>query len=120
MLYGDMNIEAHFKGVNKHQSFLEDVLLIWVATNDTNETRIVGWYRDAKVYRVQQFQKSFTNQDFDLCYNIVADSKNCYLLPEGERTFPIQRAAKADKGNIGIVYNLFCRWIIVFIKKRCE
>lgn len=99
MLYGNMRLEAHFQGVRKTDDYVDDVLVIWVATNESNETRIVGWYKNATVYRVQQFQQSITNGEFDLYYNILADAKDCYLLPQSERTFEIQRAAHSGKGT---------------------
>lgn len=99
MLNGNLNLELHFKEAKKHQDFLKDVLVIWVATNDTNETRIVGWYKNATVYRDEQYVQAFTNPDFDLCYRIEALARDCYLLPEQQRTFPIQRAAQTGKGT---------------------
>ena len=99
MLKGDMNLKLHYKEAKKHDAYIEDVLVVWVATNDKNETRIVGWYKNATVYSVQKYQEAFTNESFDLCYNMVADAKNCYLIPEEERTFPIQRAAQTGTGT---------------------
>ena len=99
MLHGNMNLELHFKETKKHQDFLQDVLVVWVATNDTNETRIVGWYKNATIYREEQYVEAFTNPEFDLCYRIEALAKDCYLLPEQQRTFPIQRAAQTGKGT---------------------
>lgn len=119
MLYGDMNLEVHFKGVKRNQDILKDVLVVWVATNDINETRIVGWYKNATVYRQQQYQQAFTNENFDLSYNFVAEAKNCYLLPESERTFPIQRAAQTGRGtglgrsNIWYAESSFAQTILI-------
>jgi tetratricopeptide (TPR) repeat protein len=99
MLNGNLNLELHFKQAKKNQDFLKDVLVVWVSTNDTNETRIVGWYKNATVYREGQYVQAFTNSDFDLFYRIEALAKDCYLLPEQQRTFPIQRAAQTGKGT---------------------
>jgi tetratricopeptide (TPR) repeat protein len=98
-LNGDMNLESHFKEAKKNQAFFTDVLVIWVATNDTNETRIVGWYKNATVYREEQCVQVFTNEDANLYYRVEALSSDCYLLPEGQRNFPIQRAAQKGKGT---------------------
>lgn len=70
-----------------------------MATNDTNETRIVGWYKNATVYRQEQNIKSFIDEERDLFYRIEALAKDCYLLPEEQRTFPIQRVAQTGKGT---------------------
>jgi tetratricopeptide (TPR) repeat protein len=99
MTNGDMALELHFKEAKKHQEFFKDVLVIWVATNDNNETRIVGWYENATVYRQEQFVEAFTNENFNLYYRIEALRDDCYLLPEEQRTFPIQRAAQTGKGT---------------------
>jgi tetratricopeptide (TPR) repeat protein len=99
MLNGDMALELHFKEAKKHSAFLKDVLVIWVATNDANETRIVGWYKNATVYREQQSLHAFTHENFDLFYSIEALAKDSHLLPEEARSFPIQRAAQAGTGT---------------------
>lgn len=99
MLNGNMNLEVHFKYAKKHQNSLENVLVIWVATNDTNETRIVGWYKNATVYIYEQSREAFTNPNFNLLHRIEALRDDCYLLPEKQRLFPIQRAAKTGKGT---------------------
>jgi tetratricopeptide (TPR) repeat protein len=90
MLYGDMNLESYFKEDKKNDDFLKDILVVWVATDDRNETRIVGWYKNATIYRKEQFVESFTNEEFNLYYSIYALAKDCYLLPEEQRIFPIQ------------------------------
>lgn len=97
-LNGDMALEKHYEGVTSNQPYVEDVLVIWVATNKDNETRIVGWYKNATVYRKEQYEIAFTNPSHDLFYRIKAKAKDCYLLPEEERTFPIPRASISGTG----------------------
>ncbi|MCF6466037.1 hypothetical protein [Clostridium sp. Cult2] len=98
MLYGNMALEKHFEGVASNQSSVEDVLVIWVATNENSETRIVGWYKNATVFREEQYGRAFTNHHHDLYYRIKASAKDCYLLPEEQRTFPIERASAVGTG----------------------
>lgn len=48
--------ELHIEKINgcellKNEEFAEDVLVVWCATTDLNETSIVGWYKNATVYR---------------------------------------------------------------------
>ena len=38
----------------KKEGSVDGVLVIWCATTDLNETSIVGWYKDATVYRTYQ------------------------------------------------------------------
>lgn len=118
-LYGNMNLELHFKDAKKNYESLKDVLVIWVATNDTKETRIVGWYKNATIYREEQLKQSFTHEEHNLYYSIEALSKDCYLLPEKQRTFPIQRATQSGKGtglgrsNVWYADSSFGRTVII-------
>ena len=98
MLYGNMALEKHFEGVASNQSSVDDVLVIWVSTNENSETRIVGWYKNATVYREDQYERAFTNNNHDLYYRIKAPAKSCYLLPEKQRNFPIERASAVGTG----------------------
>jgi len=61
-LNGDMALEKHYEGVTSNQPYVEDVLVIWVATNKDNETRIVGWYKNATVYRKEQYEIALQTQ----------------------------------------------------------
>lgn len=69
---------------NKDCESVDNVLVIFCAPNPERkgkgETNIIGWYKNATVYRDEQY-----NEDFDLYYNIRADLKNCVLLTESER-----------------------------------
>lgn len=98
MTYGNMALENHFKGVNKNNEYVDGVLVVWVATSEKNETRIVGWYKNAMVYRSFQYQSLYSDPNENLRYNILADAKDCFLLPVGERIFPIERAAQVGAG----------------------
>lgn len=69
---------------------VENILVIWCATTDRNETSVVGWYNNANVYRkyqkmeldVQTINKiGIDNQK----YNVMAYAKNVVLLPRDTR-----------------------------------
>ena len=96
---GNLALEKHFENCSANSAFAQNVLVIWVATNEINETRIIGWYKDATVYRQVQYLLSFINPYNNSPYTIVADSENCFLLPESKSDFPIQRAARTGKGT---------------------
>lgn len=74
------NIECAPK--DKHCESVDEVLVIFCSPNPEREgkqeTNVIGWYMNAKVYRRYQ-------DNFDWSYNICAESKNCVLLPESER-----------------------------------
>lgn len=99
MKNGNFALEKHFENCTANSAFVQNVLIIWVATNEINETSIVGWYKDATVYREEQYMLPFTDPYNWSTYSIVADSKNCFLLPESKRDFPIQRASITGKGT---------------------
>lgn len=96
---GNLNLDKHFKDISSQETQVDDFTIIWCATNDTGGTRIVGWYENATVYREMQYIPSFTDEDSSLNFNFQANAVDCYLLPEEQRTFKIERAATAGKGN---------------------
>lgn len=100
---GDLVLPAHvaqsFDLEDDQDEMIEDVLVVWCSFKDKNTARIVGWYKNAILFRQEQYQPSFTNPDYDLDYYFQADSKDCVLLPENQRTFKMERAAKAGKGK---------------------
>ena len=100
---GDLVLPEHvaqnFNLEDDQDDMIEGVLVVWCSFKDKNSARIVGWYKNAVLYREEQYQPSFTNPDYELDYFFEADSKDCFLLPENQRNFKIERAAKAGKGR---------------------
>ena len=80
----------------KNHEFADDVLVIWCATTDLNETSIVGWYNHATVYR----DYCCTTVDgYEQYYNIFANKKDCVLLPYTDRhMYKWQAPASKRKG----------------------
>ena len=77
---------------------IDDVTVIWVATNDTGR-HIVGWYEHADMYRYyQEFYDSVNGEDRYWGYNFVASEKDVHLIPEELRNFRIPSASKAGAG----------------------
>jgi len=93
------HLAGNFTATSDKDSAAGGVLVVWCAFKDKNTARIVGWYKNALFYREEQYQPSFTNPEYELDYFFEARSGDCYLLPEGQRTFKIERAAKAGKGK---------------------
>ena len=83
----------------KDALYVDEVLVVWTAYNEKlGKTVIVGWYKDARVYRNYRFQDidreryaATTNQN-GRPYNIVADAANVTLLEPTERRFQVPRA----------------------------
>ena len=73
---------------------LDGVLIVFVAKHPTRGQVIVGWYRNATVYREWQ-QRPRVKGEF--LYRCVARVADCVLLPEPKRT----RRIPTGKGAIG-------------------
>lgn len=82
----------------KNKNVIEGVTVIWVAT-DGISCKIVGWYKNAKMYRYTQETEAPIRDYNYLVYNFEADSKDCYLIPENQRDFVVPRASKNGKGR---------------------
>lgn len=98
MSYGQTHIER-LEGVDQRDEETDDVLVVWTAKKDASSSPvIVGWYKHATVYRHTQYTRSY-DIGLNLDYDIIAESKNCYLLPEENRRFTIPRAPVAGPGK---------------------
>jgi len=100
---GDLMIPDHlakdFEMEQAQQETASGVLVVWCAFKDKNTARIVGWYKNAVLWRKEQYRPSFTNPEYELDYFFEADAKDCCLLPGNQRTYKIERASKAGKGR---------------------
>ncbi len=85
---GQIHIEK-IEGVSAADDRAENVLVVWCAKKEGNDNRtvVVGWYKNATVYRYYQ-EAIFGEGDdeFHQLYNVVAEAENCVLLPVGERS----------------------------------
>ncbi len=76
--------------VPEDEPFLNKVLVVWTATNPKGGRYIVGWYKNATVFRERQIADTEVREEFDFYF--TAKTKNCVLLPLAERTFAVPRA----------------------------
>ena len=77
---------------------IEDVTVVWTATNDTGRY-IVGWYEHADMYRYyHEFEDGALTDKTYWGYNFKTREENAYLIPEELRTFPVLRASQAGAG----------------------
>lgn len=98
MSYGQTHIER-LEGVDARDEEVSDVLVVWTAKRDASSPpTIVGWYKNATVYRQFRYKGAY-GIGVEHNYCIVADSKDCYLLPEEKRRFAIPRAPVAGAGK---------------------
>lgn len=95
--------ELHIEKINgcelmKNELCVDDVLVIWCATILPKETRIVGWYKNATVFR--DYQSFEFDDGYIQDYNVIAEAENCTLLPHNKRlsakwTVPVARYTKS-------------------------
>ena len=79
---------------------LDNVLVVWIAPHPKSAgTYIVGWYKNATVFSEFQYSDSLQRNKYG--FNIVADAKDCTLVPVDKRIFQIPRAVSRGKGFLG-------------------
>ena len=80
--------EINFK--NNEDLLFEKILILWVSKNDKNNNyKLIGWYKNAQVFKYLQKKISFPSVGRDLYFNTKASSKDCFLLPLEDRNFLI-------------------------------
>jgi hypothetical protein len=70
------------------------VLVVWVATPTEGGTVIIGWYKNATVYRNVQELPRGSHRKYkgeSLGYFVSAKKENAHLLPNDERVFSVSR-----------------------------
>jgi hypothetical protein len=83
---------------------LKGVLTVFVATNpETGGQRIVGWYRNATVYRHEQPSSAPERNQFS--YFLKTRAEDAILVPESQRSFEIP-SGKGAFGQANICYAL--------------
>lgn len=97
---------------NHKYEFVKGVLVVWVAPNPKGGTYLIGWYRNATVYR--HYQESFIASrklpDNEIAgYFTKAKEENCTLLPVEKRIFPIPRTNKVNTKKYGVM-GQSCVW----------
>ncbi|WP_151811570.1 DUF3883 domain-containing protein [Acinetobacter bereziniae] len=106
LFYGYVQSKGQIKienlGAGKNDSFISGVTVIWIATNpDTRGSYIVGWYKNATVFRdYQEFEVIPGDQQKNRIdgFRIKAKASNSRLLSLDERNFEIPRAGKNGYG----------------------
>ena len=71
----------------KNEPCVDDILIVWCATRIEGDITVVGWYKNATVFReLQEWTMVYEDgSEEDRCYNVIAETRNCTLLPVGER-----------------------------------
>lgn len=95
-------------GASKWDQSVPGILVVWVARHPHSpRTLLVGWYKNATVYRERQKPPEGSNRKLpdgeDASYFAEADEQNCYLMPADRRDFSIPRG-KEGLGQKNIWY----------------
>jgi len=88
-------IDSSFRNLNE----IKNVLVVWVSKNKYGKQKIVGWYKNATVYR--EYQIDPARYQFKYDYNIIAKAQDCTLLPIEERTFEVPVVNKKEGIEFG-------------------
>lgn len=119
-----INIER--LGADKKDEFIDGILAVWVSKSPLGGTKIVGWYKNATIYRKHQLAPQNSNRrykDHELGYFVKAREKDFVLLPIDERNFDIPRG-EAGMGQSNVWYadkrdpSSFKQKVLNFIKTR--
>ncbi len=68
--------------------YAENILAIWCAKNAQNDLTVVGWYKNATLYKTYcscVFESDDAVCGYEQLFNVEAYAKDCVLLPESER-----------------------------------
>ncbi|MGM9928415.1 MAG: protein NO VEIN domain-containing protein, partial [Bacillus sp. (in: firmicutes)] len=81
---------ARIEGAEIYKDHLDDVLVVWTAPNEKVGGRyIIGWYKHATVFSIPKKSSEKERKNYE--YNVVADEKDCTLIPVDSRTMKIPR-----------------------------
>lgn len=92
-------------GADPSSDSVDDVLVVWVATRPSGGNVIVGWYKDATLFKEYQYSEDLNRnyKDEKIGYNVKAKEEDSILLPIDERVFHIKRG-KGWMGQSNIWY----------------
>ena len=102
---GQIKIEK--LGAGKKDEYVNAVTIIWTAGPDSGGTVVVGWYKNATVFRESQKIKnpsSLQKKNGLDSYRISASAADATLLPSDRRSFMIPRAVKGGIGQSNVWY----------------
>jgi len=94
-------------GANKEAESVEGVTVVWTAGPDAGGTAVVGWYKNATVYRDPQplKKKSGTHKKNGIeIYQISALASDVHLIPVADRDLMIPRSVKGGIGQSNVWY----------------
>lgn len=100
-------IDIERMGAGPNDESIDGITVVWTATRSNGGTVVVGWYKDATVFRnCQKWSKRPASQRRNGIdeYWITAPSDQGRLLPVDERTLKIPRRVKGGMGQSNVWY----------------
>lgn len=93
--FAQIRLEKIDPELSKDAEAVEHVLVVWVAPDRMvrNRSLIVGWYKDATIFR--HFRQGEENN----YYNVMARPENVVLLPPHVRNWEVPRASRDGAGS---------------------
>jgi hypothetical protein len=94
-------------GGSRADEFIRGVLVLWVATTPFGGASVVGWYRNATVYRRWQPAPPGSDRkhgDVECGYYVVGDAADAALLPPDKRIVSVPQQGKGAFGQANVWY----------------
>ena len=105
---GSIRLESIVNGdVTASDQAVENVFVIWTATRPEGGSVVVGWYKNATIFREYQYFKSVPSlhkRNGLEGYRIQAKSADAKLLPIDERSIQVPRKTKGGMGQSNVWY----------------
>lgn len=108
-LYGYVQPTGQIKiekvGAGKKDDFASGVTVVWTAGPESGGTAVVGWYKDATVYREAQTiakPSAIQKKNGVSTFRIKAPADKAVLLPVEQRELMIPRAVKGGIGQSNV------------------
>jgi len=95
-------------GASSEDDSADGITVVWTANDPVNGgTRIVGWYKNARVFRYHQLPPDLSNRRFNeqlQGYYAVAKEQECTLLPIDARKVKVLRQRRNWMGQSNVWY----------------
>ena len=98
-------IKVEKLGAGKNDDFASGITVVWTAGPESGGTVVVGWYKDATVYREAQTiakPSAIQKKNGVSTYRITAPADKAVLLPVEQRELIIPRAVKGGIGQSNV------------------
>ena len=88
--YGFFGIQGNLNlrrlGGKSSDDYVDDILVIIIASSPEKESVIIGWYDHARVFKEpQELPEELQQNDDRKLFNMQAAAKDCFLVPERDR-----------------------------------